>query len=226
MPIIIPEVQAPLITEALASRSVPAQETADLVWRPGSIEDTLARRRSVRVFRPDPVPESVVRGAVAAARDAEAAIWPASSHGAFTFEILVAAYRVEGMAGGLYATSTGTGLPPLGTDDALLGSLPALYADAPVLLLICGDLNGACRARGSSGYASMLIRAGTIGYAGWLWAVSAGLAGSVYAAPSHQVTGAARELDPNLRHLFTLALGASAEQVPSYADAITDHGAK
>jgi hypothetical protein len=241
MPIINPDAQIPRITEALAARRPPfpdeghlapashptrSREIADLIWLPGSIDATLARRRSVRKFRRDPVPESMVEAAVTAARDAEAATWPASSHGAFRFEILVAACAVEGVARGLHATSSGAGLRPLGTYDACLRSLPALYADVPVLLLICGDLNGVCRAGGASGYASMLTRAGTIGYAAWLWAVSAGLAGSVYAAASHEVTGAARELDPNLRHLFTLALGAPAEQAQSPAGAISDHGAE
>ena len=53
----------------------------------------------------------------------------------------------------------------------------------------------------------MLVRAGTIGHGAWLWAVSAGLAASVYGSTSHHVSAAARQLDVNLRHLFTVALG-------------------
>jgi hypothetical protein len=212
---------------APARRDEPVPDPADLSWLPGSIEDTLARRRSVRAFGPDSVPSSLVRATVTAACEAEAATWPPRWHGAVTLAILVAAYRVDGMPRGLYATSTEPGGPALSADDAWLEALPALYADAPALLLICGDLAGACREAGPAGYTSMLVRAGTIGYAAWLWALSAGLAGSVYAGPSHGVTHAAPQLDANLRHLFTVALGVPADQAGPPSDGMTaDRGAR
>ncbi len=190
--------------EVLLDRQQPARE--GLAWLHGPVEDILRSRSSVRAFSADPLPASCVRDAVSAARAAEAAVWPARSHGAATFEVLVAAFNVAGLDGGLYPAH---GRCPLATPaSGWLDSLRGLYADAPALLLICGDLNGACRAAGPSGYGSMLVRAGSIGYGAWLWAVSASLAASVYGGTSHRVTGAARLLNGNLRHLFTVAIGA------------------
>jgi len=207
--------------QAPARCDEPVQDMADLSWLPGPIEDALARRRSVRVFAPDAVSSSLVKAIVTAAYDAEAATWPPRWHGAATLAILVAAYRVDGMARGLYAPSIEPGRQPLGADDAWLQALPAMYADAPALLLICADLNGACREAGAAGYPATLVRAGTLGYAAWLWALSSGLAGSVYAGPSPGVTGAARQLDANLRHLFTVAVGVPADQVTWPSDGTT-----
>lgn len=188
-------------------------DSVEETWLPGSAEATLMRRRSVHEFSADPLPVSRVRAAMAAARDAEAAVWPAHSHGAVTFEILVAAFRIDGWPEGLYAVRDNHETELGGPGPVWFDSLREQYADAPALLLICADLNHACQAAGPAGYPSTLVRAGTIGYAAWLWAISAGLAGSVYGGASHQVTGAARQLDANLRHLFTVALGTPAPSV-------------
>lgn len=203
--------------DALAARCGPAR--AGLEWLPGPVEDVLARRRSVRDFDAIPLPAAQLSAIIAAASDAEAAIWPARSHGAATFEILLAAFRVEGLVAGLYRACCRYQLA--GQDAAWLDSLRGRYADAPALLLICGNLNQACSSAGSAGYPAMLVRAGTMGYAAWLRTVSAGLAASVYGGPSHEVTAAARLIDENLRHLFTVAVGAPAAPV-SPRD---DHGA-
>jgi hypothetical protein len=179
-------------------------------WLPGCLDDILIRRHSVREFSVDPLPQSCVNAAVLAAFDAEAATWPARMHGTLAFEILVAAFRVDGTAAGLYAFRdfrSERDAVLAGSTATWFDALRSQYADAPVLLLVCGNLNQACQDTGPAGYPSMLVRSGTIGYAAWLWAVSAGLAGSVYGGASHRVTGAARQLDPNLRHLFTVALG-------------------
>lgn len=176
-------------------------------WLAGSVQKTLTRRRSVRVFRREPVPPSCVRAAVTAARDAEAVMLPSVSRDPAAFEILVAAFDVEGLAPGLYAACGKAEVDLVKAGSARVDSLRVQYADAPVLLLICGNLNLACRVAGAAGYASMLVRAGTIGYGAWLWAISAGLAGSVYGGASHEVSAAARRVNPDLWHLFTVALG-------------------
>lgn len=192
--------------QALLDRRQPVGD--GLGWLPGPVEHALLGRSSVREFSGEALPEEFVRAVVGAARRAEAATWPARSHGAAAFEILVAALNVDGLAMGLYPAHGSIHLA--GPACEWFGSLRRQYADAAVLLLICGDLNRACRAVGPAGYASTLVRAGTIGYAAWLWAVSAGVAASVYGGASHQVTLAARQLDVNLRHLFTVALGTPA----------------
>jgi hypothetical protein len=165
----------------------------------------MCHRDSVREFSAAPLTIATIRQVVSAARAGEAAAWPVRSHGAAQFEVLVAALNVKGLAGGLYTSTLSQELA--GREAIWLTTLREQYADAPTLLLICGNLSRACDAAGASGYASMLVRAGTLGYAAWLWALSAGLRCSVYGSASHRVTSAARLLDPHLRHLFTVAIG-------------------
>ncbi len=203
MPMITVAGPSEWLGEALAERRMPGHDSAG--WLPGPVEGMLLRRSSVREFSADPLPAAHVRAAAAAGQDAEAATWPAGQHGPAAFAILIAAFHLDGLDRGLYPAH---GSQPLADPGSgWLDALRQQYADAPALLLICGDLNRACRSAGPAGYPSMLVRAGTIGYGAWLWALSAGLSASVYGSASHQVTGAARRLDVNLRHLFTVAVG-------------------
>jgi hypothetical protein len=107
-----------------------------LGWLPGSIEETLLCRRSVREFSADPLPVSRVHAAMAAARDAEAAAWPPRLHGAPTFEVLIAAFRVDGLPRGLFAIRDSCPVELAGPGSTWLDSLRGQYADAPALLLI------------------------------------------------------------------------------------------
>jgi hypothetical protein len=200
-----PALASPLSGLAAADFRVHARCT----WLRGTVEEYLTRRQSVRSFAPSAVPRSDVLGAIAAARDADEAVWPLGRHGAVGLDMLIAAFNIDGLASGLYATrEAGTEL--LSPDSACLDILREQYADAPVLVLICADLNQACRDAGQAGYPATLIRAGTAGYAAWLWSISAGLAGCVYGPASQHANSAARRLDVNLRHLFTVAIGVPA----------------
>lgn len=175
-------------------------------WLGGPIEDVLTQRRSIRAFAPSAIGRSEVLGAIGAARDAEEAVWPPGRHGAMGLAVLIAAFNVDGLAKGLYGTREAS-CEPLSLDAAHLDTLREQYVDAPVLLLICADLNQACRDARQAGYPAALIRAGTAGYAAWLWSISAGLAGSVYGGASQHASAAWRPQDANLRHLFTVAIG-------------------
>jgi hypothetical protein len=175
-------------------------------WLGEPIEDVLAERRSVRAFASLAITRADVLGAIGAARNAEEAVWPHSRHGDIGLVMLIAAFDVDGLAKGLYRTDeASTELPSL--DSAYLDILREQYADAPVLMLICADMNKACRDAGQAGYPAALTRAGTAGYAAWLWSISAGLAGSVYGGASQHASAAGRQWDANLRHLFTVAIG-------------------
>jgi Nitroreductase family len=178
-------------------------------WLPGPVEESLIRRQSVRTFARSAVPLSQVLGAIAAAREAADAVWPPDRHGALTLDMLIAAISVDGLAPGLY-TARASGAELLTPDSAYLDILREQYTDAPVLILVGADLNQACRDAGQAGYPATLTRVGTAGYAAWLWAISAGLAGCVYGGTSLQAGGAWRQLDVNLRHLFTVAVGVPA----------------
>ena len=171
----------PVVPGDGAAPAVPAAP-GGCEWLPGPAGQAMARRQAVRDFADSPVPAAQVLAIIAAARGADASLWPPRSHSAGTFEILVAAFGVGGMPRGLYPAGAGFGTRMAQVEPGWLDSLRDQYADAPVLLLICADLNGACRAAGPAGYPSMLVRAGTLGYAAWLAGIAGGLAGWYTAA--------------------------------------------
>jgi hypothetical protein len=195
---------------ASADAAVPVDRTDpadDAHWLPGQLDAILDARKTVRSFASTPIERSVLDGSVNAARTALARACPAGRPDHQAFQLLVAAFRVQGMAPGLYS------LGPLLTEQLLtddpdwLASAHANYADAPVLVFICADLNAACRRSGPTGYGAELVRAGAFGYAIWLHAISAGVGGHVYGAAWQRVTTAARLVSADLRHVFTVALG-------------------
>jgi hypothetical protein len=121
--------------------------------------------------------------------------------------VMIEAARVTHLRRGLYtAGPTGkTVFEPL-PGAAQSPDVSREYGSAPALLHVCGDLVAACQ-RGGSGYSALLVRAGALGEAAWLAAVSAGLAGATYARSSYRVTEAVRPLGQGLRHLLTVAIG-------------------
>jgi hypothetical protein len=201
----------------LSARTADFQAHEHCTWLRGSAEEALTQRRSVRAFAAAGVSRSDVLGAIRAARDAEEAVWPPGKHGRMGLGMLVAAFNVDGLTRGLYSAREASTEPIL-LDSAYLNILREQYAEAPVLILICADVNQACRDAGEAGYPAALIRAGTVGYAAWLWSVSAGLAGCVYGATSQHASGVGRQWDENLRHLFTVAIGVPAGAVSPGAD--------
>ncbi len=170
-------------------------------------ESVLVRRRAVRSFTGEPVAALDVAAIADHARRAERTVWPAPAHGAIGYTILIAAFRVTGLAPGLYLVSEDPSEPFSALPgDPCLESLRTAYSDAAFLLLICADIAAACQP-GAPGYGPLLIRAGTLGHAAWLGAISLGLAGCVYAGPHHLVTEAVRLFDGRSNHIFTTSLG-------------------
>lgn len=184
-------------------------------WPPGSDPGSLARRRSDRRFTGDPVPLADLALIIGRAREAERVLWPTDAHGAIRYTILFAAYRIAGLAPGLYLANEreDDGFCLLLTADDWLGVLRAAYSDAACLVFVCADFTAAC-CPGSPGYGPLLIRAGTLGHAVWLSAIDVGLAGCVYGAPHHHVTDVLRRTDDWSRHVFTTALGVPAQEDP------------
>lgn len=176
-----------------------------------TLPDILNARRSVREFRQEPLElddlEFVIRHATAALRT----WWPAARRPDHGLTVLAAAFDVTGMNRGIHAPGPdATFVPGPGLCEAAqqdwLPELRDLYAPASVFLLICGDVGWAASPAGP-GYGGLLTEAGALGYALWLAALSAGLAGSVYGGTCHQVTETASRHRPGLQHLFTFAAG-------------------
>jgi Nitroreductase family len=174
---------------------------------------TLAGRRSVRQFAGRPVPVALLADACHNAVRAEHASWPAEAHGDAGLKIVVAAAQVDGLAKGAHAFSIATDGFDYLAGPALIDELRLHYAKAPAFVLVCAD-----RARDvlpQSTYQSMLVRAGSLGYAAWLNAMAAGLCGcpfgrAISEAPIALSAGYGRPV----HHLFTIALGWPAEAEP------------
>ncbi|MCQ4042784.1 nitroreductase family protein [Streptantibioticus rubrisoli] len=180
---------------------------------PGSAEwsselgDAVRQRRSVRQFAGRPVAPAALSAAIEDGYRAESTLWPARLHGTVDFTVLTAAFAVQGLATGLHHQA----VPFVPQSEGPLGNPPWLadlraeYAPAPAILLICGDISAAGRDGG--GYGTLLMRAASLGYAAWLSAVCAGLAGAVFGGAQRAVSAEASRLDHRFRHLFTLVLG-------------------
>jgi Nitroreductase family len=171
------------------------------------LEVVLRRRGAVREFSAAELPVGQVEDLVARGFVAERQVWRAGAHGDPGFAVLVAARRVAGLAEGVYAATLQRPALARLQVPAPLAPVRQAYGDAPAFLLICADPHQQRTGAGGCSYGSLLVRAGTLGYAMWLAAISSGLAGCAYGGGCHDATLFARHLNPRFRHLFTVAIG-------------------
>jgi hypothetical protein len=164
----------------------------------------LHARRSVREFSPDPIELRQLERMVGAAYAFCDDTWPASRHGALPITVIAAARGVLGAKPGLLQVGPSRCDLIRALDAPLADTLSHEYADAPVILLLCGDPH---RLGHGGGYGSVLVRVGATGYAIWLAAIADGLQASVYGRSNNDITCIARQINPRLRHLFTVAVG-------------------
>jgi len=176
---------------------------------PGALDALLRRRTSVRTWARTPLAQEEVRTVVRAAGDADARLWPGEAAAGQGLELLLVAWRVAGLAPGLYA---GLGLERAGelpTGPAAQELvLQVEYAEAPALVLVLGDLAAAEARHGCHGHRLALLRAGAAAHAGWLAALGAGLVGGVFAGllPG-PLRGLAGVDGASRAQLFALAIG-------------------
>jgi nitroreductase len=176
----------------------------------------LADRRSVRQFAGRPVPAALLADACQNAMRIERAYWPAEVHGDAGLRLAVATARVDGLATGVHTFSVATAEFGYLADAALVGELQQEYANAPALVLVCAEHVRDRDVLPRSSYQSMVVRAGTLGYAVLLNAMAAGLCGCPFGRAMSQVpsTLSARYARP-VHHLFTIAIGWPTEAEPS-----------
>lgn len=167
---------------------------------PRPLDEVLDSRRSVRQFAARRLSVDALFHVLATAYRQQDGQWPVGRHGCPHLDVLVAAYDIAEVEGGLYPYEPGTGRfgEPLHTDG--MPDLGDAYAHAPALLLIRGPVRGT---PGAS-YGNLLVRAGALGHAIWLAALTVDLACSVYGGTSEWV-GRLTRRDP--AHLFTVAVG-------------------
>jgi hypothetical protein len=211
-----PRTEPPLLSET--------STVAEILEIDGTrLESILRRRRSTRAFRPDAPALDRVRRIAAVAHAVDRRQWPAGADQAMS--VLLGTSTLPEVTPGLHLCDARDGAPIAQVAGPhLLPALRDAYCDAPVLLFICGDVRAAAQAEHGTGYGSLLVRAGALGYALWMAALAEGLAGSVYGRPSPAVTAVSRTLGPGVRHLFTVALGSDAADTYAPGEAI-DYGA-
>lgn len=162
-------------------------------------------------FRDDPLSIGQIRATLTSAYADQQAHWPPAVHHDLGLSMLLAAFRVATLSPDVYpAGPPGTGRFAAVPATGLLTALRQ-HGNAPALLLVCGDLDAACRAGGESGYGSLLVRAGAMAHAAWLAAVGAGLAGHTCGRATRLGCEAARQaFGTGSRHLVTVAIGMAA----------------
>jgi nitroreductase len=188
-----------------ATRAWPGQGTCSAFpWPAWQLAGILSARRSVRTFSKEPLAQDQVTQIVATARAACGHVLPVPS-GLPNLEILVAACAVGELPPGVYRW------PPDGGPDRVAGHelvtwLAEQYVAAPAILLVCGQL---CESGSPSpaAYGATLTRAGALGYATLLAAVSVGLAGCPFGGSSPSANQVAKGAAAGASHLFTIAIG-------------------
>jgi hypothetical protein len=176
-----------------------------------SVPETRNGGQPATRFRDDPLSLDQIRGTLTSAYADQQAHWPPAAHHDLGLAMLLVAFRVATLSPNVYAAGPpGTGMFAAVPVSGLLTALRQ-HDDAPALLLICGDLDAACRASGESGYGSLLVRAGAMAHAAWLAAVGAGLAGHTCGRATRLGSEAAGQaFGSGSRHLVTVAIGMAA----------------
>ena len=164
---------------------------------------------------------SQVDDVVGAGLGAEGQVWSQAAHGHAQLVVLLAAYRVAGLAEGLYCVA-GSRRPPVSSESVpLLAGLQDAYGGTPAILLICANPHQQFTIENGCSYASLLVRAGTLAYGMHLAASSMGLACTTYGRSSYHGTVAAGLWDKGNRHFASVAVGRdelAQERRPSAAD--------
>lgn len=202
MPIVIEHEFVEGVADLLAAPRNASGKTAARPPRTASpdwLEAALAERRAVRSFSDEPVETARIRDALAEARTLHADLFP----GTQGLTVLLAAYRVSGLAPGLYQDGENTWTPVPGNVDAMR----PWYDGAPAVLLIGAATPAACAHRGAAGYAELLATGAGLAYTTWLVAIAHGLSGCPYGRAYDAPTAAFRSQEPGLRHVMALSLG-------------------
>ncbi|WP_326613886.1 hypothetical protein OG949_37135 [Streptomyces scopuliridis] len=200
------------VAGAAAGRTPPCQGSAgqDTVLRsvPGQWADPRqglpAQRAPAHAFAPTQVDDGQVLALLDGAWSIHRAALPRGGTGPDVFAVVGHRPSSAGRGGDLYSAGT-AGTPVI--EMPRLPLLSGLYMDAPLLLLVCGDLRGVGDSPTASGYPALLSGAGALGHALWLTALSAGLGGRIFTSGCRSATTAVRRHRPGMRHLLTVAVG-------------------
>lgn len=180
---------------------------------------TLQRRRSLRFFEPKPVPARLLADIVARAIAMDVDSWP-DEQANCPLQTDLVAFRVEELEPGMFSLDAHersyTPIAPLPPPETLHDlTLQWEFCESAAIVSIAADLDRVSEMHGAHGYRLLLCRAAAAAYTMWLDAVSAGLAGTVFAGFIPASVRQPLRSDGASRHqIFALALGVAARQSP------------
>ncbi|MFB6521204.1 hypothetical protein [Streptomyces sp. NPDC056401] len=197
----------------VTDRSAPSPSLPNL---PGSTVRALATRTAVRSWAPEPLDGGLLHRALAYAAAHDAAQWGAAfpDDPAPTAAVLVK--RVAGLRSGFHLYDTRSGeltFQEREVPDHAELVLQLEFGDAPVLVLVLGDMAGALAREGAAGHRRLLSRGAAFAHSAWLSALSEGAAGTVFAGVLSSAARTHLGVDGYRQaQLLGLALGTPAEE--------------
>ncbi|MBV9713427.1 MAG: nitroreductase family protein [Ktedonobacteraceae bacterium] len=163
------------------------------------LEEVMEERTSLRFYSEEPVELAQVATILSVASAGDEQDWSQEIAAGVTLHLLVVAWKVRNLVPAVYRYVAGNHMleyvgpaPNRQTEGADL-VLQTEFADAPVIVLITGNLAGACERHGAWGHRQLLLRAGAAGHRLWLSSLGVGLVGTVFAGflprAAHRVIG-------------------------------------
>ncbi|MFI2458135.1 nitroreductase family protein [Streptomyces sp. NPDC019539] len=151
---------------------------------PGDAVHALKARKSARVWKPEPLKGTLLSRALRYAAEQDTAMWAPAFREIPSPTAAVLAQRIQGLPEGYYHYTLGHGeflaqpqiLPRM---EELVLQLE--FGQAPVIILILGDMSAALSSHGPVGHRHLLTRSAAYAHAIWLSALSDGAAGTVFA---------------------------------------------
>lgn len=179
--------------------------------------NVLQNRRAVRAYTRESISPKSLSAMLKAATEGDAADWPSAEYAA-KIELLVVAWRVEGLPQGIYrylpASHSVAAIGPAPNQEA--GGkdlvLQTEFADASAIVLVAGELGAALKQHGAWGHRNLLVRAGAAGYRLWIASLATGLSGTVFAGLLPRAAQRLAGLDGYRKAgLFAYAVGHAAD---------------
>lgn len=149
--------------------------------------EAMVERTSIRFYTDEAVGLSQVATLLRAASAGDLQEWAQDVEAGVTLHFLLVAWRVEGLVPAVYLYEHDKhALARIGpAPDQKAGGanlvLQTEFANAPLIILITGNLAAACARHGAWGHRQLLLRAGAAGQRLWLSSLGVGLVGTIFA---------------------------------------------
>ncbi|HZU66449.1 MAG TPA: nitroreductase family protein [Ktedonobacteraceae bacterium] len=199
------------VADALAApREVPGHllyrpAPGELMRLPQPIEQSrplyqaMVERTSLRFYDEKSVSQAQLATILHTASTGDRQDWPQEGEAGIPLQFLLVAWRVEDLAPAVYRYEQDehalvyVGPAPNQKEGGANLVLQTEFGDAPLIVLITGNLAAACARHGAWGHRLLLLRAGAAGQRMWLSSIGVGLVGTTFAGflprAAHRIAG-------------------------------------